>query len=140
MYYIKTEESFDSAHFLAGYEGKCHNLHGHRWRVVATVCGDSLSEEKQTHSMLYDFKDIKASLRDICDELDHCMIYEKGSLKPATVEALKSEGFRLVELEFRPTAEKIAEYIYGRLEEEEYTLHRVEVYETPNNCAIYEGS
>ena len=29
MYYLKTEHSFDSAHFLAGYEGKCRNIHGH---------------------------------------------------------------------------------------------------------------
>ena len=34
MYYLKTESSFDSAHFLKGYNGKCRNLHGHRWRVV----------------------------------------------------------------------------------------------------------
>ena len=34
MYILKTESSFDSAHFLSGYEGKCSNLHGHRWRIV----------------------------------------------------------------------------------------------------------
>jgi 7-carboxy-7-deazaguanine synthase len=26
------EQSFNSAHFLAGYQGKCANIHGHRWR------------------------------------------------------------------------------------------------------------
>ena len=31
MYILKTSASFDSAHFLAGYTGKCANLHGHRW-------------------------------------------------------------------------------------------------------------
>ena len=38
MYYLKTEHSFDSAHFLAGYEGKCRNIHGHEWRVVIEIC------------------------------------------------------------------------------------------------------
>ena len=37
MYYLKTEHSFDSAHFLAGYEGKCRNIHGHEWRVVIEI-------------------------------------------------------------------------------------------------------
>ena len=27
MYYLTVENSFDSAHFLHGYEGKCSNLH-----------------------------------------------------------------------------------------------------------------
>ena len=35
MYKLKTESSFDAAHFLTDYHGKCENLHGHRWRVVA---------------------------------------------------------------------------------------------------------
>ena len=34
MYFLKTEQSFDSAHFLAGYHGKCANIHGHRWKDV----------------------------------------------------------------------------------------------------------
>ena len=35
MYGLKTESCFDAAHFLSDYDGKCENLHGHRWRVVA---------------------------------------------------------------------------------------------------------
>ena len=33
MYKLKTKASFDSAHFLKDYEGKCSNIHGHRWTV-----------------------------------------------------------------------------------------------------------
>ena len=39
MYSLKTNSSFDSAHFLASYEGKCRNLHGHRWTVEVEVGG-----------------------------------------------------------------------------------------------------
>ena len=46
MYKIRIEESFDSAHFLAGYDGKCSNLHGHRWRIVM--------EQKQINYMKKD--------------------------------------------------------------------------------------
>ena len=47
MYTIKTEASFDSAHFLKGYQGKCSNLHGHRWRVVVEVQSEELKEDEQ---------------------------------------------------------------------------------------------
>ena len=42
MYILKTEASFDSAHFLAGYNGKCINLHGHRWKIVLEVQNEEL--------------------------------------------------------------------------------------------------
>mgnify|MGYP000320293802 CR=1 FL=1 len=37
MYYLQTKASFDAAHFLWKYEGKCRNIHGHRWNVVAKI-------------------------------------------------------------------------------------------------------
>ncbi len=138
MYYLKTEQSFDSAHFLKGYQGKCHNLHGHRWRVVAEIRGETLSEEPQTREMLVDFGELKGLLKTICDELDHSLIYEEGSLRPETVAALTAEDFRLIPVPFRPTAERFARYFYERIRSEGYPVHRVEVYETPNNCAMYE--
>lgn len=138
MFYIKSEESFDSAHFLKDYEGKCRNVHGHRWRVVAEVKGEELSEEEQTRGMLFDFSELKTTLKELCEELDHCMLYEKGSLKETTIRALEEEHFKMIELSFRPTAENFACYFYKKLEEKGYWVHRVEVYETPNNCAVYE--
>ena len=107
MYYLRSEQSFDSAHFLADYEGKCRNLHGHRWRVVAEVKGDRLSEDPQHRGMLIDFGELKQILKDLCDHMDHSLIYETGSMKESTVK----EGL---------------------------AVHRIEVYETPGNCAIYE--
>lgn len=138
MYYLKTEQSFDSAHFLKGYQGKCHNLHGHRWRVVAEISGEMLSRDTQTRGMLVDFGDLKQALKTICDELDHSLIYEAGSLRPTTLAALREEEFRLIEVPFRPTAEEFARYFHQQLTALGYPVHRVEVYETPNNCAAYE--
>ena len=51
MYTLKTEHSFDAAHFLYGYEGKCSNIHGHRWRVVAEVSSDELETTGQNRGM-----------------------------------------------------------------------------------------
>lgn len=137
MYTIRTEQSFDSAHFLAGYDGKCSNLHGHRWRIVAKVCSGQLQAEGQLRGMVTDFGDIKQDLKLLADSYDHALIYEKGSLKERTVAALLGEEFRLIEVPFRPTAENFARHFYGLLREKGYNVAEVEVYETPNNCAIY---
>ena len=138
MYYLKSEQSFDSAHFLKDYDGKCKNLHGHRWRVVAHIKGDKLSAETQTRGMLVDFGDLKTALKELCDSLDHCLIYETNSLKSATLAAFADEGFKTIEVSFRPTAENFAGYFFRRLKEKGFAVHRIEVYETPNNCAAYE--
>ncbi|MCD8146615.1 MAG: 6-carboxytetrahydropterin synthase QueD [Clostridiales bacterium] len=139
MYYLKTEQSFDAAHFLKDYQGKCRNLHGHRWRVVAEIQGENLDAERQTRGMLVDFGELKELLKILCDTLDHSLIYETGSLRPETLAALKEEGFRMVPVPFRPTAEEFARYFYRAIRQRGYAVHRVEVYETPNNCAAYEG-
>ncbi len=137
MYILKTEAAFDSAHFLAGYDGKCSNLHGHRWVISAEIKSEKLHESGQLRGMVTDFGDIKKDLKDLADSFDHAFIYEKNSLKSETVSALKSENFKLIEVDFRPTAENFAEYFFNCLENMNYSVRSVTVYETPNNCAIY---
>ena len=45
MYTLISEASFDSAHFLAQYEGKCRNIHGHRWTIKVEIYGERSSKE-----------------------------------------------------------------------------------------------
>lgn len=137
MYFLKTENSFDAAHFLAGYQGKCRNIHGHRWRVVVEICGESIEEQGQTRGMLKDFSDFKKDVKEVTDYFDHALIYEQGSLKEKTVAALQEEEFRLIPVAFRPTAENFSKHFYKEIEKYGYNVHRVEVYETPSNCASY---
>lgn len=54
MYSLISEHSFDAAHFLKGYEGKCSNIHGHCWRVVVEIQGDALKKDSHTRGMLID--------------------------------------------------------------------------------------
>ena len=138
MYFLKTEHSFDSAHFLQGYDGKCRNIHGHRWRVVVTIQSESLKDSKQVRGMILDFGDFKHDLKTMIDFYDHALLIEKGSLSNKLYEALLEENFRLIELPFRPTAENMAKFFYDELCKQ-YRVDLVEVYETPNNCASYRG-
>ena len=59
--------SFDAAHFLPGYNGKCANLHGHTWGVEVTVEGavDPLS------GMVIDFIVLKKIVEPWIEKLDH---------------------------------------------------------------------
>lgn len=137
MFTLQTSASFDSAHFLKGYEGKCSNIHGHRWVVEVTVGAEEVAEEGQIRGMVVDFKILKEDLNRLADELDHSLVVEEGSLKETTKKALLEEEFRIVELPFRPTAENLAEYFFDEMEEKGYQVVLVKVYETPNNCAGY---
>ncbi|MBQ8514053.1 MAG: 6-carboxytetrahydropterin synthase QueD [Ruminococcus sp.] len=138
MYYLKTSAAFDSAHFLSGYEGKCANLHGHRWTIEVTAAKETLQQEGTCRGMVIDFGDLKKAVRRIADFFDHATIYEEGTLKENTIAAFQEEGFRLIALPFRPTAECFAKYFYERLLEEGLPVQSVAVYETPENCAVYE--
>lgn len=137
MYGLKTESSFDSAHFLTDYYGKCENLHGHRWRVVAYLRQGDLSADGTERGMVCDFGTFKRIVREEAAHLDHRFLVEEGSLRPETIEALKAEGFALKMLPFRTTAENLARYFCERLCERGLPVSQVDVYETPLNCASY---
>ena len=64
-------------------------------------------------------------------------IIEKNTLKETTLEALKSENFHIIALDFRPTAENMARYFHEKIKALGYNMHAVTVYETPTNGATY---
>lgn len=138
MYRLKTTAAFDSAHFLAGYQGKCANIHGHHWVIEAEISGEQLQESGTKRGMLVDFGDLKKVVRALADDYDHALIYEAGSLREATLAALREEGFRLIEVAFRPTAEHFARLFFTLLRDKDLPVTRVTIYETPDNCAVYE--
>ena len=80
---------FDAAHFLPCHEGKCHKLHGHRWKVDVAVGGEEL-----VNGILIDFADLKEIVNKIIDIYDH---------------ELLNNFFE------NPTAETLAKHIYDML-------------------------
>lgn len=138
MYMLKTSASFDSAHFLSGYNGKCANIHGHRWTIEVTINGNSLQTEGEKRGMIIDFSDLKKAVRSLADDFDHALIYEQGTLKPETENALADEGFRTIKFPFRPTAEELAKYFFNQLKNKGFPVYIVTVFETPDNSASYQ--
>lgn len=137
MYKLKTTAAFDSAHFLSGYNGKCANIHGHTWTIEVEVRANSLITAGEKRGMVIDFSDLKKSVKALADRYDHTLIYEQGSLRESTLNALREEDFSLTELPVRPTAENFAKLFYEALSKE-LPVCSVTVYETPQNCATYE--
>ena len=140
MYILKAEHSFDSAHFLANYEGKCSNIHGHRWKVEIEVQSETLVDGGQLDGMVIDFGDLKKNIKEIVDFYDHALIIQEGSMKKETLACLLEDKFKVIQVKFRPTAENFAAFFFNYMQDKGYDVKRTVVYETPTNCAIYEKS
>ncbi|MBN2040103.1 MAG: 6-carboxytetrahydropterin synthase QueD [Spirochaetes bacterium] len=119
MYCLRVFDYFSSAHFLNGYQGKCEDLHGHNWKVEAEIEGEKLDNV----GMLIDFKIFKASLKEILNELDHCLLNN--------LEVFKNSN---------PSAEFIAKYIYTQLQNKMpsgINVSRISVWESERSQAVY---
>ncbi|MBK5241454.1 6-carboxytetrahydropterin synthase QueD [Clostridium sp.] len=140
MYILKSEHSFDSAHFLSGYDGKCANIHGHRWKVYVEVQSETLIRGGQLDGMVIDFGDLKNDVKAMVDSYDHALIIQEGSMRGVTLNCLNQDGFKIIEVDFRPTAENFAAFFFKLMKDKGYHVNRTTVYETPTNSASYEGS
>lgn len=128
MYILQSEFHFDAAHKLVGHKGKCAHLHGHRWKVIVQIKSEHLKKEGSDRDMVLDFADLRRDLKEIEDIFDHKVI-EEGD-----VFQVKDS---IVIVPFRPTAERLAQFIYEQLKNKGYQVYQVKVYETPKNAVIY---
>ncbi len=135
MFLLKSEAQFDTAHFLYGYDGKCANIHGHRYRLVVTLRSETLCESGQARGMVADFNDLKEALREITDEFDHKLILEDNAEGRRICDAL--QGYETVLLPYRPTAEEMSRDIFYRIRERNFPVWSVELFETPANSCTY---
>lgn len=59
---LEYEDTFDAAHYLPYYKGKCRSMHGHTWKVKVGVIGETL-EGGPNIGMVVDFSKIKEIIR-----------------------------------------------------------------------------
>ena len=120
MYEISVEQEFDAAHALRGYQGKCENLHGHRFRVAVTITATALNEI----GLAYDFTVLKKRLGEVIGRLDHTSLNDVPPFD-----------------KINPSSENIATTIYNqmksRLADAPVSLTKVEVWESPTSRAEY---
>lgn len=84
IFEITKAATFEAAHRLPGGPagGPYARLHGHSFRVEATVRG----EEQSTVGWVADLGDLDRVLRAAAGELDHGMLNEKAGLESPTLE------------------------------------------------------
>lgn len=121
MYRVNVRRHFDAAHALRGYRGKCENLHGHRWQIVACAESSVLDDV----GMAVDFGVLKGALDEVLQDLDHHYLNE---IPPFD--------------QVNPSSENIARIIFERLAEKlpQVRLRYVEAWESPDAWATYYGN
>lgn len=120
MYEISVELDFDAAHFLRGYRGKCEALHGHRFKVVATIQTGELNDI----GLGYDFTEFKQKLGEVLARYDHTCLNDIAPFKRTN-----------------PSSENIATAVYRELKRKlkraPVTISAIEVWESPQSRVIY---
>jgi 6-pyruvoyltetrahydropterin/6-carboxytetrahydropterin synthase len=114
---VTKEFTFDSAHKLINYKGKCENLHGHTYKLHVTVDGDI-----KDNGLVIDFVILKEIVNDkIIEKLDHKYL---------------NDFFE------NPTAEVMAKWIWDELkeiEEKGVKLFEIKLWESPTSFVTYNG-
>ncbi|WP_101846307.1 6-carboxytetrahydropterin synthase QueD [Halobacillus sp. Marseille-P3879] len=115
---VSKEFTFDAAHHLHCYEGKCKNLHGHTYKVVFGISGYT-----DDIGLVIDFGDIKSIWKEKIEVyLDHRYLND-------TLPNMNT------------TAENMVVWIYEKMQEalsnerEDYRVEFVKLYETPTSYA-----
>ena len=118
--YLTSEFTFDAAHRLRYYEGKCSQTHGHTYRLQVTVCGI----RDLVTGLLMDFGALKDLVdRNVIDKVDH---------KDLT------EVFK-----WNTTVEHLCVWAWGEIKPllpDNVDLHEIKIWETPTCHAAYRGS
>ncbi len=108
---VTKEFTFDSAHFLPDYHGKCEAMHGHTYKMHVTVEG-----KVQPDGMVIDFAEIKKIVKEkVISKLDHHLIND------------------VIET---PSAENIAIWAWEQLEKD-LSLFEIKVWETATSFVTY---
>lgn len=144
MFYLTKIFHFEAAHALAGYDGKCRNIHGHSYELRVTVKGMPLNEPgNPKNGMVIDFHDLKQIVaQEIVDKLDHAFIIG-GNMPQSFVEITKQNFDKVVELPYQPTTENMLADFVARIQNhlpQHVELYSVTLQETRDNIAEWRES
>ena len=137
---ITKQFSFETGHALYGYDGKCKNVHGHSYKLSATVIGTPISDTSNVKfGMVIDFSDLKKIVREeVVDVFDHATVFNKNTPHVELAEELKNRGHHVILVGYQPTSENMvidfAEKIKSRLPEN-IALHSLRLQETETSYA-----
>ena len=120
MWEISTETAVAAAHQLRLTPGEGERLHGHNWRIKATVRADQLD----ARGFVMDFNELSPMLRATVEPYEHVFLNEIAPFD-----------------DVNPTAENIARVVAdalaAKVDDERVKVARVEVWENDTCAAVY---
>lgn len=116
---VTKEVTFDSAHMLSNYQGKCENLHGHTYKLQVSVEAP-LHSEGNEECMVIDFNNLKNAIDAVTGAFDHAIIFSdttyRGEAENALLNWADKYGMNYVVIYAgKSTSECIATEIKARL-------------------------
>ncbi len=142
---ITKKFTFETAHALYGYNGKCKNIHGHSYKLYVTVIGEPIADTNNPkYGMVIDFGDLKTIVNnEIVDEFDHATLFNKNTPHLELAEHLKELGHHIILVDYQPSSEMMvidfAKKITAKLPEGIY-LHSLKLQETESCYAEWFAS
>ena len=141
--------SWDMSHMLAGHQGECRNLHGHTYKLEVEVGNKAgqMQEVGPARGMVVDFKDLKEIVKNkIINPLDHSFLYWSKStteVEHQIAQLLEEDERKVYGVDFRPTAENMAQYFWDILKDDlqelGLELESIKVWETETSYAQVKG-
>lgn len=132
---ITKQFTFETAHALYGYDGKCQNIHGHSYKLDVCVIGEPITDTSNVKcGMVIDFGDLKKIVKkEIVDVLDHAIMLNKNTPHIELAHDLKKANHNVVLVDYQPTSENMvidfAEKIKSQLDTS-LKLHSLKLRET----------
>ena len=126
---IYKEVQIDTSHRLIHYQGKCANLHGHRWKIEVWMEG----EPDPVTQILIDYSLIKQ----VIGKYDHQIILNRDDPMLPCIRKFNP----VITTPGDPTSELIAAIIrddlYAACREQgiKATIPKIRVWESPTSCA-----
>jgi 6-pyruvoyltetrahydropterin/6-carboxytetrahydropterin synthase len=127
--------TFETAHALWGYDGKCKNIHGHSYKLYVTVKGEPCDDSHNVkNGMVMDFGDLKSVVKtSIIYPLDHAILLNAKSEHKKLGEELLKEGHKVIFTDYQPTCENMLLDFAGKIQSqlpEDILLAKLKLYET----------
>ena len=130
--------TFETAHVLYNYDGKCKNMHGHSYKLFVTLKGNPIDDlENPKNGMVVDFGDIKKIVKEeIVDLWDHAVLVNGNSPHLDLGKDLEARGHKVIFCNFQPTCENMLYEIASKIKSKlspEVQLAYLKLHETENS-------
>ncbi|MDR2229575.1 MAG: 6-carboxytetrahydropterin synthase [Flavobacteriaceae bacterium] len=130
--------TFETAHVLYNYDGKCKNMHGHSYKLFVTVKGKPVNDlDNPKNGMVVDFGDIKKIVNEeVVDIWDHAVLINANSPHKELGNELEGRGHKVIYCGFQPTCENMLYEIAAKVQAKlpsEISLAYLKLHETENS-------